>query len=80
MASICTQMYIAKVTPIYSFFHHLLHTVPFTSLYHVWAHVDISQFPFAAITGQMCSGVSAFLFLDENPAINPIAISSQKSR
>ena len=32
MASIFTQVYITKVTPIYSFFPHLLHTVPFTSI------------------------------------------------
>ena len=32
MASIFTQAYIAKVTPIYSFFPQLHHTVPFTSL------------------------------------------------
>ena len=41
MASIFTQVYIAKVTSIYSFFPHLLHTVPFTSLSLLWAHVDI---------------------------------------
>ena len=32
MASIFTQVYIAKATPIYIFFPHLLHAVPFTSL------------------------------------------------
>ena len=32
MASIFTQVYIAKAAPIYIFFHHLPHTVPFTSL------------------------------------------------
>ena len=32
MASILTQVYMAKVTPIYNFFPHLLHTLPFISL------------------------------------------------
>ena len=41
MASIFTQVYIAKVTLVYSFFPYLLHTVPFTSLSLLWAHVDI---------------------------------------
>ena len=41
MASIFTQVYIAKMTPIYSFFSRLLHTVPFTSLSLLWVHVDI---------------------------------------
>ena len=39
--SIFTQVYIAKVTPIYIFFPHLQHTVPFTSLSLLWAHVNI---------------------------------------
>ena len=41
MASIFTQVYSAKVTSICSFFPHLLHTVPFTSLSLLWALVDI---------------------------------------
>ena len=41
MASIFTEVYIAKVTPIYGFFPHLLHTVQFTSLSLLWGHVDI---------------------------------------
>ena len=41
MVSIFTQVYIEKVTPIYSFFPHLLHTVPFTSFSLLWAHVDV---------------------------------------
>ena len=46
VASIFTQVYIAKATSIYSFFPHLLHTVPFTSLPLLWAHVDIFMFIF----------------------------------
>ena len=41
MASIFTQIYITQVTSIYSFFPHLLHTVPFTSLSLLWVNVDI---------------------------------------
>ena len=41
IASIFTQVYIAKMTPIYNFFPHLLYTVPFASLSLLWAHVDI---------------------------------------
>ena len=67
MASILIQVNITKVTSIYSFFPHLLHTVPLTS----WL------FSFAAVTGPMYSGASAFLFLDDNPTINPTAISSE---
>ena len=37
-------------------------------------------FSFAAVTGPMYTGASAFFFLNENPEIHPIAISSQKSR
>ena len=81
VASIFTQVYIAKATSIYSFFPHLLHAVPLTSLSLLSAHVDIFMvFSFAAVTGPMYSGASAFLFLDTNPAIIPTAISSEKSR
>ena len=41
VASIFTQLYGAKVTPICSFFPHLLYTVPFTSLSLLWGPVDI---------------------------------------
>ena len=41
MASIFTQVYIANVTPIYTFFPHLLHALQYTSLSLLWAHVDI---------------------------------------
>ena len=81
MESTLTQVYIAKVTPIYSFFPHLLHTVPFTSLSLLWAHVDIFMVIFICrYHSPMYSAASAFLFLDENQAVNPTAISSQKSR
>ena len=63
MASIFTQVYIAKATPIYSFSPHLLHTMPFTSLpffQPIWASSWL--FSFAAVTGLMYSGASAFLF------------------
>ena len=41
MTSIFTQVCIAKVTPIYSFLPHLLHTVPFTYLFLLLANVGI---------------------------------------
>ena len=41
MASIFMQVYIAKASPIYHFFPHVLHTVPFISLSLLWDHVDI---------------------------------------
>ena len=41
MASIFTQVYIAKVTSIYNFFPHLLYTLPFTYLSLLWGLVDI---------------------------------------
>ena len=41
MTSIFTQVYIAKMTLLYSFFPYVLHTVPFTSLSLLFAHVDI---------------------------------------
>ena len=41
MASIFTQVHIAETKPIYSFFPHLLHTVPFTFLSLLWAHASI---------------------------------------
>ena len=70
MASIFTQVYIAKVTPIYSFFlicciqcH--LHLFPFFEP--MWTFSWL--FSLAAVTGPMYSGASAFLFLDENQAI-----------
>ena len=82
MASILTQMYSVKVTLIYSFFPHLLHTLPFTSFSLLWACVNIFIIVFffiLAVTCPMYSGASAFIFLAENPVINPFAISSQKS-
>ena len=75
MASICTQVYIAKTTPIHSFFPYLMHIVLFTfltSLESMWTFSWL--FSFAAVTGSMYSGTCAFFFLDENPAINPIVI------
>ena len=56
MASIFTKVYITKATPIYSFFPHLLHTVPFTSLpffESMWTFLLL--FSFAAVTGPMYS-------------------------
>ena len=41
MASIFTEEYTAMATSIYNFFPHMLHTVPFTSLFLLWALVDI---------------------------------------
>ena len=81
MASIFTQVYIAKVTPIYSFFPHLLHTVPFTSLSLLWAHVDIFMVIFICSCHRPNVQWGFCLhFGDENSAINPTAISGQKSR
>ena len=81
MASVFTQMYIAKATSLYILFlicctqcH--LHLFPFFEP--IWTFLLL--FSFAAVTGPMYSGASAFHFLDENPAINPTAISSKKSR
>ena len=50
-----------------------LHLFPFFEF--IWTFSWL--FSFAAVTGPMHSGASALLFLNENPAINPIAISSK---
>ena len=72
MVSIFTQVYIAKVTPIYSFVPHLPHTMPFLHLFYffepMWTF--LWMFSFATVTGPVYSGASAFPFVDENPAIN----------
>ena len=71
MASIFTQVYMAKVTPIYSFFPHLLHTVPFTSLSPLWTHVDIFMIVFhLQLSKTKCTvGLLLSFFVDENPVI-----------
>ena len=54
------------MTPIYSFFPHLLHIVPFTSLSLLWPMWTFPWlFSFAAVTGPIYSGPSACLSLDE---------------
>ena len=61
IASIFTQVYIAKVTSIFIFFPHLLYTVPFTSLSlfePMWTFSWL--FSFATVTGSMYSRAFAF--------------------
>ena len=64
MGPIFTEVYVAKASPIHSFFHFLLHPVSFISFSSLspCGHFHVF-FLFAAVAGPLYIGTSAFLFL-----------------